>query len=406
MFMKVIIVTPYFYPRVGGVEVYTRNIARQLKALGWKVVIVTTGKSSSMHAENFEGMKVYRLSAALTFSNTPVGFGWRGELKRIFKAEQPDVINAHTPVPYLADMAQRASGSIPFVLTYHNDLEKDFLPSKVVVKLLNLTLIRRTLCGSTGIIAASEYYVHESRYLERYKSKISIVPPGIDLSRFNPTVTVGGELAARYESRRVILFVGSVKKSHQHKGLDTLISAFVLIHGESPDAKLVVVGKGNGVDMYKSMAASAGVAEEVDFTGYVDDDELAQYYKLATVFAMPSTNRSEGFGMVYMEASAVGVPVVGSKVGGVPYAVKDNETGLLVEPKNVESLHKALRSVLDNDALAKRLGKAGSARARAEFDWTLLTERTNEIFCKISNGGGYSQGRRLTKRGPTCGQSH
>lgn len=378
--MKVIIVAPYFYPRIGGAEIYTINIARQLKAMGWKVVIVTTGKPDPKEAESLEGMPVYRLRTALTFSNTPVGIGWRRELRRIFRIEQPDVINAHTPVPYLADMAQRSSGSIPFVLTYHNDLAKDFFLSEIIVRLVHFALIRPTLRSSTSIIATSELYVRESRYLRRHSSKIRVVPPGVDASLFSPSVKVEPELAARFDGKRVILFVGSISRSHQHKGLGVLISAFGQINREYPDTKLVIVGTGNGIDMYKSMAFSVGVVENVEFTGYVDDYRLAQYYRLATVFAMPSTNRSEGFGMAYIEASAVGTPVVGSKVGGVPYAVKENETGLLAEPHNVESLSSALRRILDDDDLAKRLGEAGSGRALREFDWRLLAKHTSHIL--------------------------
>ena len=385
--MKAVIVTPHFHPKVGGVEVYTLNVARQLKALGWKVVIVTTAKPHSGQVEMFEDMKLYHLVPSATLSNTPFGLQWRRELRRIFAIEQPDIINAHTPVPYLADIAQRASGSVPFVLTYHNDLDKDFLPYRLIVKLLHFTVIARTLRRSTGIIATSGYYVNSSPYLSKHRSKIYIVPPGVDRLVFNPNVVVDDVLASRYRGKRVILFVGSLKKSHQHKGLRILISAFALIHKEFPDTKLVVVGQGDWSDTYKSLASSAAVGEHIEFTGYVNDRDLAQYYKLATVFAMPSTLRSEGFGMVYLEANAVGLPVVGSRIGGVPYAVKENETGLLVEPKSIGSLQTALRSLLRDSDLAERLGQAGSARAEAEFDWRLLSERTSEIFNDIASQG-------------------
>lgn len=381
--MKVVIVIPYFYPRVGGAEVYTLNIARRLQSLGWTVVVVTTGNYDSKKIAIFDGIKIYRLNSSFTLSNTPIGFGWRRKLIQIFKDEQPDIINAHTPVPYLADIAERASKAIPFVLTYHNDLEKDSLPYKAIAKLLNLTLIRRTLRRSTGIITTSEYYVRESRYLKEYRSKISIVPPGVDLSRFNPRVTISDELVLRYQHRRVILFVGSINRSHRHKGLDTLIEAFARLHQEFPETKLVIVGQGDGLDDYKSMVAAAGVREDVDFAGYVADQELPEYYKLASVFAMPSTNRSEGFGMVYLEASAVGTPVIGSRVGGVPYAVKDNETGLLIQPRSVDSLHESLRTLLTNESFASRLGAAGAVRARAEFSWELIAERTGKVFSSL-----------------------
>ncbi|HYK32787.1 MAG TPA: glycosyltransferase family 4 protein [Streptosporangiaceae bacterium] len=381
--MKVVIVAPHFHPRIGGVETYTLNIATRLVTLGWQVVVVTTGESQS-GPQNVAGMRVYRLPIALTASNTPVGFRWRRQLAQIFQAERPDVINAHTPVPYLADIAQRASGSIPFALTYHNDLAKDALLQKVAVKTLQHTLIDRTLRRATKIIATSDYYVRESRYLRRHESKISVVPPGVDLATFHPEVQVPADLASRYTGNRVVLFVGSLNKSQQYKGLDVLIGSVGRIHAQRPDVRLVVAGTGDGLDMYRKMAAGAGVADHVDFAGYIGHDLLPQYYKLARVLAMPSTSHTEGFGMVYVEAGAVGTPVIGSAIGGVPYAVKDEETGLLVAPRDARDLERALARVLDDAALAKRLGVAGAARARAEFDWHSLASRTSDVLKGIS----------------------
>jgi glycosyltransferase involved in cell wall biosynthesis len=384
--VKAIIVAPHFHPRVGGVETYTLNIANQLITLGWDVAVITSGNESNMTRTSLSGMTVYRLPIAVTVSNTPVGVGWRRRLRRIFADERPDVVNGHTPVPYLADVAQRASRSIPFVLTYHNDLHKDAVIPQAIVRILHHTVIDRTLRRSTGIIATSDYYIRESRYLKRYEQKISIVPPGVDLVTFNPDVRVSADLATRYARNRVILFVGSLNKSQQYKGLHILIRAFARIHAESPDVRLVVVGKGDGLDMYRKSAAAAGVAGHIDFAGYVGHVELAQYYKLARVFAMPSTSRSEGFGMAYVEAGAVGVPVIGSAIGGVPYSVRHDQTGLLVRPNSVDDLRVALRELVGNDALARRLGHAGAARARTEFDWRTLGERTSEIFRELCAG--------------------
>jgi glycosyltransferase involved in cell wall biosynthesis len=382
---KVLLVTPYFHPHVGGVESYTAQLAARLSGLGWTVVIVTTG-SAGDGPERIDGMRVYRLRPTATVSNTPVGIGWRKRLAEIVKSEQPDVINAHTPVPYLADIAQRCSGSIPFVLTYHNDLAKEGLLAGAVARLAHLTLIRRTLNGSRAIIATSEYYAIESPYLKPHRPKVEIVPPGVDIARFNPEASVGARLAATFEGTRVILFVGALNRAQRHKGLDVLIDAFALIHGDSPDVRLVVVGDGDGLGAYRARAQSLGLAAVVTFAGRVSDDELAQYYKCARVMAMPSINRSEGFGMVYLEANAVGTPVVGTRIGGVPYAVLDGETGLLAQPGDVGSLRQALRRLLDDDDLASRLGRTGSARARGEFGWPKLAERTADLFARAAAG--------------------
>jgi glycosyltransferase involved in cell wall biosynthesis len=378
--VKIVIVVPYFSPRTGGVETYALNLATGLERLGWQVVIVTTTSGKAEEHDTVAGMKVYRLPAALKFSNTPVGLRWRRRLRQIFAAERPDVINGHTPVPYLPDLAQRASKPVPYVLTYHNDLYKDAVIARAIVWGLNHTLIRRTLRRSTAIIATSEFYVRGSRYLQNFESKILIVPPGVNFAEFNSEVTVTSPLNSLFAGRRVVLFVGSLNKSQRHKGLDVLIEAFARVQASRPDVWLAVVGGGDWQGAYEAMAVAAGVAGRVRFAGRVTDAELAQYYKLATVFAMPSTDRSEGFGMVYAEAGAVGVPVIGANVGGVPYAVRHGETGLLVAPGSVGELEQALGRLLDDPDLASAMGAAGAARARAEFDWQPLTQRTSDLF--------------------------
>ncbi len=378
--MKAILVAPYFSPRIGGLESYSLHVALNLRDLGWDIVIVSTRQPAEELPEEVAGLPIYYLRSRATFSNTPIGLGWRRQLRKIFEAERPDVINGHTPVPYLADMAERARGRIPYVLTYHSDLHKDSFPYNLAARLANLALTVPTLRRCTSIIATSHYYVKESRYLRSFAPKIHAVPPGVDLARLHPGVTPDASLAERYRGKQVILFVGSLKKSHDHKGLDILIKAFAQIRADHRGARLVVVGGGDGLPAFQELASREGVTAEVDFAGRVTDEALAQYYKLASVFAMPSTNRSEGFGMVFAEAGAVGVPVVGTRVGGVPYAIDDGKTGLLVQPGSVGALAGALETLLSDPDLAARLGKAGAARAAAESDWRDLACRTAKVL--------------------------
>ena len=180
--MKVAIVAPYFHPLVGGAEVYTINIARQLKAMGWEVVIVTTGEHSLHAPETLEGMRVYRLKVLMKVSNTPIGIGWRRDLRRIFSIEKLDVINAHTPVPYVADMAERASGKIPFVLTYHNDLAKDTPLAKLLVwgahhLLISHTLRRSADHASPELAGPGSRSGGSSRRLRQRRDRRNVVPP-------------------------------------------------------------------------------------------------------------------------------------------------------------------------------------------------------------------------------------
>ncbi len=378
--MKIVIVAPYFYPHVGGVEVYTLNMAKQLKDRGWQVVIITTNLSKSDKTmDRIDGIKIYRLNVLCKVSNTPVGLFWRRKIKRILKDENPDVINGHTPVPYLADIAERVSGQIPFVLTYHNDIGKDSFLYRLLVGITQTTLTKRTLRRSTKIIATSDYYVNRSTILRPYQSKIEIVSPGVDMSIFNSKVTIG-DLKERYSREKVILFVGSLNSTQQHKGVDRLITAFSEVCETENNCKLVIIGEGDAKQTYIDQAKKEGLSKRVEFTGYISNKRLAQYYKMAKMLVMPSTDSNEGFGMVLLEANAVGTPVIGSKVGGIPFVVQHNKTGLLVSPKSVNQLSKAIRLLLDDPEKATELGRAGSKRAARDFDWRILAQKSNLIF--------------------------
>jgi glycosyltransferase involved in cell wall biosynthesis len=378
--MKALIVAPYFYPHVGGVESYSLNIAKDLMLQGWEVVIVATG-SRSRHIEvaHHDGLKIYRLRAAVRLSNTPIGFGWKRQIKHIIAEEKPDVINAHTPVPYLADITERVRGTIPFVLTYHNDIGKESFVYKCIVAIGQKLLIQKTLRGADRIIATSEYYVERSNYLKAYLYKVSIVPPGVDLTRFNRSVIPTG-LPADVSEKRTVLFVGSINKSQAHKGVDILIKAFAKLPDSFNDTQLVIVGDGDAKSSYKELVMNLGIESRVIFAGFVEDKLLPQYYKKADVLVMASTDNNEGFGMVYIEANAVGTPVIGSRIGGVPYAIVDKQTGLLVKPGSVTSLKQALETVLSDRVLAGKLGDNGATRAEQQFDWKILATKTAVTF--------------------------
>jgi len=383
--MKVLIVTPYFWPHPGGVESYTLNIAKELISQNWEVVVVTSSLAGVADKDNVQGIKVYRLKTLFSTSNTPIGWRWKAALKRIYSLEKPDIINGHMPVPYLADVAERSRGHIPFVLTYHNDLSKGQFPQNVIAMALNLTLIKRTLRRSDHIIATSQYYIDTSPLLKQHMEKVSTVPPGVDIDLFNPHVS-SASLRSKYHGEPVILYVGAVSLNQQHKGVDTLINAFALLRKSTRYANthLVIVGAGNAIDTYRKLSAELLVDGYVEFTGFIENDTLAQYYKYASVLTMPSRDRSEGFGMVFIEAGATGTPVIGTDVGGIPYAIQRDKTGLIVSPDNPHELKKAFESILLDSTLAQRLGKAGASRARSTFNWSLLAAKTAETFTRVA----------------------
>jgi glycosyltransferase involved in cell wall biosynthesis len=392
--LKVCLVTPYFAPERGGVETYTLQMCTHLRdAYKHDVFVVTTGRGpGAVRVEERAGFKTYTLPTSMKLSNTPVSLDWHRQLREIFVSEQPDVINAHTPVPFLADIAERARGSIPFVLTVHNDIEKSTLPGRLMAAAYYRMLGNKTLAHSDSIVATSDYYVDTSRRLRAQRSKLSIAACGVDTDLFHPQSPDSPVVRADQQGRRIVLFVGTMDATHAHKGLDILIRAIAQLRDRYENILLLAVGKGDAIPRYQKLANELGLHEHIQFPGPVENAELAEYYRAADVCVLPSTNRSEGLGLVLIEASACQTPTIGTRVGGIPCAVQDNKTGLLVAPADVTALAEALERILSDSALATSLGVNGLRYVKEHFTWKTSADAMHNVLVRaVSDQQGRQQ---------------
>jgi len=382
--MKLLVITPYFYPKIGGLENYAYNISKGLKdKYGWEIVVITSNHEEKKdRKDELNGMKIYKLSRLFKISNTPINPMWYFQIKNIIKEEKPDVINAHTPVPFISDVTARVCGDIPFTLTYHNDLTKENILLNFICKFYYFTIENKTLKISDKIIATSEYYAKKSPYLIRYLNKISIVPPGVQIAKFHPGVNKFA-LQKKYGNYPFILFVGQLDKTHIHKGIYYLIDAISLVKKKFENILLLVVGKGDNVDNYKNYTQKSSLEKNIVFTGFVSNEELPEYYAGSNVTVLPTYNNSEGFGMVLLEAGACEKPVISTNVGGIPFVIDDNKTGLLVPPKDPKALAEAISKILNNFGLAKKMGENGYKKVKENFTWEKQIKKTNDLFKDI-----------------------
>jgi glycosyltransferase involved in cell wall biosynthesis len=383
--MKIMIVTPYFYPSVGGVQNYVLNIARGLSEYyNHEIIIVSSADRGikTVSKEKFEGMVVYRLPFQFKLSNTPFNFSWKSQIKLVINAEKPDVINAHMPVPFMADMAIRAARNIPTALTYHNDLTKSNLSGRFMAKAFYGLLSSSTLRKATSIIATSQYYVDNSPYLQKWKSKINIVSPGVDSERFNQKVDKEW-LKKKYPDKKIVLFVGIMDKTHAHKGMSVLLESIAQVKNKIPNIFLVAVGAGDAIPAYIELSRRLGIADMVDFTGFVSDKDLPRYYSGADVFVLPSTNESEGFGMVLAEAQSCGTPVIGTRVGGIPYVVDNSAAGVLIEPNSARQLSKAIIKIMAEAKFKGGLLSSEADHDSYKFSWKKETSAFNDIVSDL-----------------------
>ncbi|MBU2214203.1 glycosyltransferase family 4 protein, partial [Patescibacteria group bacterium] len=182
----------------------------------------------------------------------------------------------------------------------------------------------------------------------------------------------------------IVVFVGGLDRAHYFKGVQVLIQALSIAGLKSVQA--VIVGGGELIDEYKSAAIHAGVDQRVIFTGPVSDDELPGHYRLADVFAFPSLDRSEAFGIAALEAMSSGIPVVASDLPGVRTIVRPSETGYLAKPCSVSALAARLIDVLKDNRRRGELSTAGRQMAVDEYSEQRRIDKwervADELFSK------------------------
>ncbi len=171
-------------------------------------------------------------------------------------------------------------------------------------------------------------------------------------------------------------------RSHAHKGVPVLLRAASHLQRDGLDVQVILVGKGNAIGEYKLLASKLGV-KHTQFVGYVEDSCIPKYFAGSDVTVLPSITASEGFGMILLEASACGRPVVGSAIGGIPEAIANNRSGLLVTARSAESLASSISRLYKHPELAIRLGTYGSKRITQHFNWQKSSELTESVLLEV-----------------------
>lgn len=247
-------------------------------------------------------------------------------------------------------------------------------------------LMRRALDGSERIVTNSDATSAEFRAFGAPDEKLLRVYPGVDPRQFRPGPK-RPDLVERFDlgGKRVLL---TVARLDRRKGHDAVIRALARLRATHPDLVYLIAGRGREEPRLRALAESCGVADRVRFAGFVPDADLPAIYALCDIFAMPNRTTEgtalagdiEGFGISFVEAGACGRPVIAGRSGGAVEAVLDGQTGLLVDPLSDGQVAEALRRLLDDPGLARRLGEAGRRRAEALFDWDLLAKQIEAIL--------------------------
>ncbi len=345
--MRILHIYKDYAPVVGGIENHVRLVAEAQAAAGDDVTVLVTNTGLQTVEEHREGVHVIKAGRLATVASTPLSLALPLDLAGL----RVDVAHVHYPYP-VGEMAQyllprgRAT-----VVSYHSDVVRQ----KRLLRLYR-PLMMRALRRADRILVGSPAYVESSPVLQGLRDKCRVAPYGIDGRRFasaDPARVAA--LRARFGGP-LILFVGVLR---YYKGLDYLLRAMPGVPG-----RLLVAGEGPMGEPWRALARDLGLQERVAFLGHVSDEDMPALYGAADLFVLPASERSEAFGLVQMEAMHAGLPVVCTELGtGTTYVNRHGESGLVVPPRNAEALAKAIRILLRDEPLRRRLGEGARLRA-------------------------------------------
>jgi glycosyltransferase involved in cell wall biosynthesis len=362
--LRVLQIGKYFAPHHGGIESHLRDLCSELRKSVDLKVIVANDRLRQDRAR-IEGIDVIRLARVMTLAAAPICPAMINAIRR----ERADVVHLHLPNPAAAIACLLARPAGALVITWHSDIVRQ----RRLVRLYQ-PLERILLNQCAAIVATSPAYIAGSPVLREHADRCHLIPYGIDAAQFEDNrvdKSVVDNLRQRF-GPRMILAVGRLV---YYKGLKYLIQAM-----QKVDAKLVIIGEGPLRAELEREAGFNGTSDRVNFLGEIDDN-LASYYHASDVFALPSCERSEAFGIVQLEAMACGRPVVNTQIdSAVPYVSLDGVTGFTVQPRSSDAIATALNRLLNNPELRERMGRAARDRVVNEFGIRKMAARTLELY--------------------------
>ena len=372
--MKIALVSPYDFAHHGGVINHIRALDEEFTRLGPDVRIIapaSRGKVAALGDRFIQIGKPRPIPASGSISRISLSLHLAPDIKRVLKREKFDVVHLHEPfMPMLCSAVLRFSSGIN-VGTFH---AYSGSPGYELGRPFTTILLKRRNRKLAGRIAVSE---PARAYASKYVSgEFCIIPNGIDLRRFNQDV----KPMPGYDDGKInILFVGRLEK---RKGANYLLNAYARLKKEHPNIRLIIVGPGVNLRRRYELKVRLSRLKDVVFTGGISYEDLPRYYQMADIFCAPATGK-ESFGIVLLEAMAMGKPIVATSIEGYSSVVTHGEQGLLVPPKNSKALAEALERLVNDTALRRQLGEKGLLAVR-NYDWPLVARRVLDYYTQVS----------------------
>ncbi|MFK0729844.1 MAG: glycosyltransferase [Gloeotrichia echinulata GP01] len=379
---RIIHLSKYYPPDRGGIETHVQTLAQTQAALGAKVhVFCVNGfdkqgnlsKQTKTVNEIDGNVQVTRLGRIGSFARFDICPELQKTLCQVVKKPNT-LLHLHTPNPTMLIALTTLNKRVPLVITHHSDVIK-----QKVLKYLMRPFESLIYSQSSQVLTTSSLYIEGSKFLRFYRHKLSALPLGLEFyNYFQPNQTAlafSSSLKEKYQGP-IWLAVGRLV---YYKALHIAIEALSWVPGT-----LIVVGVGPLEQELKTLAQKLGVEDRIVWLGYVNEDELIGAYHAATALWFPSNVRSEGFGLVQVEAMASGCPVINTNIpgSGVPWVSRHEQEGLTVPINDPIALAKAAKRLLNEPDLLNRL-VTGSRRRSEYFNHVTMAQQSFEFYEEV-----------------------
>lgn len=364
--MKIVMLTNEFPPSIGGVQTHVHELGRALAQLGHEVHAITRWKDKRTKREDsLDGIFVHRVHLA----NSHWLFDWqlRGHIQKIHRQSPVDILHVHGMRPLKAC----ANLNIPVVFTNHTSsfLKRVDQGRKVLDKMATQLRV------ADLVLAPSEQLAEATRRCG-YTNPVTFIPNGVDIEKFSPGES---RLRTRLGIPDDAVVVTLARRLHEKNGVLYLARAIAQL--DHPGLHLVVAGDGSERQAFEQIIRDAGKQEQLHMLGGVANSDMPDLYRASDLSVLPSL--MEATSIAGLEAMACGLPLVGTRVGGIPAILHHDDNGLLVEPRCPNQLAQAIQALVAEPSLRARMGARSRQRAIEEFSWQAIAGSTLHAYQQL-----------------------
>ncbi len=339
-----------------GDSVHTIRWVKGLAKRGFTITVITLGE------EPIAGIETINLPVGRSRSRGY--FRHLGKIKKLVNKLRPDLIHAHYSTGF--GLWGYYSKFHPYLISVWGSDIIGF-PDNFIKRIF----LRKILTSADFITATSNYLKKQTlRLYPQLESKISIIPFGVEIP----------EAFADRKSDDIVRLV-YIKKHEKIYGPDVLLAAMQKVIRIKPSIHLTLAGRGSMTAELRQQSKQLGIENSVDFCGFINSDEISSFLSQYDIMVMPSLQ--ESFGVAVLEASAVGLPVVASNIGGVPEVLISEKTGILVPPGRAEKLSQAIIRLAENAELRRTMGQAGRKMVAEKFRWEVSLDKMAELYERL-----------------------